>query len=402
MTDSRSDAAAPGAAASDPWGLARARIVSLVSHKGGVGKTTTAVNLAACFALSGHRVLLVGFDPQCGVSRSFGYTPQQLRGGLRDVMLSGLPLADVAHETELPGLRIVVPDVWTLPEQEQYRRLLTKQFTALADAFAAAARDHDTILIDCPPGFGEPTQAALRLSDGYLVPVQAEELSRLSLEQLLRFVETFARDHGIAPRRDGLLLTMADHRTRMSRHVTGLLDSEYGDDLLQTTIPRNTRLSEMAQVGRPTVLFDRRCSGSRAYFDLMDELMLRHLHRQAASDETAAAATVAAAEPVLETTPPDPGAPANGTAGAATTGSGADSAGTADATRRLLRELFAPTAGAAAAPVEEPAAPPFLDEGQGEPDFVSLDELIEQEEREQARRGEEWWGLGDDEYDTIN
>jgi len=165
----------------NPWGADRARVISIVSQKGGVGKTTSTINLGACFALTGHRVLIIGTDPQCGVSRSLGYGPQQLRGGLREVIISGLPLTQVAHETALDTMFMVAPDAWTLAEEEQYKDLMTRHAMTFVNAVTEARDEFDTILIDCPPGFGPETRAALLASNGYLVPVQAEELCRDSL-----------------------------------------------------------------------------------------------------------------------------------------------------------------------------------------------------------------------------
>ncbi len=378
----------PSAPLHDPWGLSRARVLSFISQKGGVGKTTSAVNLAACFALSGHRVLLVGTDPQCGVSRSFGYTPDRLRGGLRDVILSGLSLDEVAHPTELDGLRIVVPDVWTLPEEQQYRKLMEERPDALAAAVHASSPEYDTILIDCPPGFGVETQASLRASDAYLVPVQAEELCRASLDRLLRFVDEFAAHHCPRLQREGLFLTMTDHRTRMSRRVADLLDDEFGPDLLDTSVPRNTRLTEMAQHGKPTVIHDRRSQGSRAYFDLMDEIVLRFLK----ADRSQA---TQAQEPDLPVEPREE-IPEPASLQAATAAAGS---------HRLLRELFAATR-RVAAPAAGDGSSSLLDlepeASPDEPDFISLDELVAEEERGERDDRYDFWGYGDDDYDTVN
>ncbi|MBK7702806.1 MAG: ParA family protein [bacterium] len=250
LNPSAHDDAASATAAVRPWDDAASRVLALVSQKGGVGKTTSTVNLGACFALNGHRVLVIGTDPQCGLSRSLGLGPQQLRGGLREVLQAGLPLADVAHATVLPGLQVVSSDAWTMSEEEQYKDLMARQARAFVTAVNDARTSFDTILIDCPPGFGAETRAALLAADGFLVPVQAEELSRDSLARLLDHVREFGAASADAAGLEGLFLTMTDHRTRMSRRVAALLGEEYGDRLLETTIPRNTRLSEMAVDGR--------------------------------------------------------------------------------------------------------------------------------------------------------
>ncbi len=395
MQDPRHEDVRPESTAeTNPWGLDRARVFSIVSQKGGVGKTTSTVNLGACFALTGHRVLVVGTDPQCGVSRSLGYGPQQLRGGLREVIISGLPVEQVVHETAIDSLHMIAPDAWTLAEEEQYKDLMTRHARSFVNALLEARLDYDTILIDCPPGFGPETRAALLASDAYLVPVQAEELCRDSLTRLMHFIDDYRLAHRPQLALAGLFLTMTDHRTRMSRQVAARLDEDYGRRLLDRSIPRNTRLSEMALQGRPTVIYDRLSSGSRAYFDLMDEIVLRHL---AETSEEAPAAP----EPVAE---PEPEAVAGATAMSAIgidthveSGSSVHPEGLA----RLMSELGA--AAAAPAPVIETDNLEDLQDTDPSPDLVSLDDLLEEEERGDGdRTSESGWGYGDDYYETIN
>ena len=386
-------------AGSNAWDLPLARVISLVSQKGGVGKTTSAVNLGACFALNGHRTLLMGTDPSCGVSRSLGYGPQELRGGLREVIISGMSLEQVAHVTELENLRLVAPDAWTLPEEEQYKDLMTRQTAAFARAVEEARAGFDTILIDCPPGFGPETRAALSASESFLVPVQAEELCRDTLVRLMNFIEDFRQHHRPGLALEGLFMTMTDHRTRMSRQVAAKLDEEFGVRLLERSVPRNTRLTEMALHGKPTVIHDRRSSGSRAYFNLMDEIILRHLDGRTRVSEDGLASAV-------DTVPVSPVRPEleeklfRG-------GSSVHPGGLA----RLMSELQARPAdddegtapdaagGYADAPADEDGSAGY---GPGEPDMVSLEDLLAEEEGREADDGENSWGFGDDYHETIN
>lgn len=397
LNPSAHDDAASATAAVRPWDDAASRVLALVSQKGGVGKTTSTVNLGACFALNGHRVLVIGTDPQCGLSRSLGLGPQQLRGGLREVLQAGLPLADVAHASVLPGLQVVSSDAWTMSEEEQYKSLMAGQARAFVAAVDDARASFDTILIDCPPGFGAETRAALLAADGFLVPVQAEELSRDSLARLLDHVRDFSAAAADAAALEGLFLTMTDHRTRMSRRVAALLGDEYGDSLLETTIPRNTRLSEMAVDGRPTVIFDRRSSGSRAYFDLMDEILVRRLHRgrsPAAPGPRAVPRTPAAVpEPVAGEPPRRPALQS--------------AAGGADRPRspaRLLDDLRRDGGHGDAAAGGFAGLLDREDEIlEASTDLVSLDDLLEEEEHgARGRRDEGDWGYGDDYYETVN
>jgi chromosome partitioning protein len=382
----------------NPWGSDRARVISIVSQKGGVGKTTSTINLGACFALTGHRVLIIGTDPQCGVSRSLGYGPQQLRGGLREVIISGLPLTHVAHETALDTMSMVAPDAWTLAEEEQYKDLMARHAMTFVNAVTEARKEFDTILIDCPPGFGPETRAALLASNGYLVPVQAEELCRDSLTRLMHFIDDYRLAHRPQLALMGLFLTMTDHRTRMSRQVAARLDEDYGDRLLDNSIPRNTRLTEMALQGKPTVIYDRMSSGSRAYFNIMDEIVLRHLHLEQQPAESA----------VLPETSPESGVDDNSEAEIfVESGSSVHPDGLA----RLMRELGSATidtpdnlgGSTAETDLYDNRESDYDDGGNGEVDMVSLDDLIEEEERtEEGRNNESGWGYGDDNYETIN
>jgi len=384
------------------WNLARARVISMVSQKGGVGKTTSTVNLGACFALSGHRTLVIGTDPSCGVSRSLGYGPQQLRGGLREVIISDLPLNQVMHDTELENLHLVAPDAWTMSEEEQYKDLMTRQSDAFAAAVEEARSDFDTILIDCPPGFGPETRASLLASDSYLLPVQAEELCRDTLIRLTNFIEDFRQTCHPGLAMEGLFLTMTDHRTRMSRHVAAKLDEEYGTRLYDLSIPRNTRLTEMALQGKPTVIHDRRSSGSRAYFNLMDEIVTRYEALDVRTEpRVAEPVAVAAASAPPPATEADPKIYESG------------SSVHPDGLARLMRELEAESDGGNGNGGEHATDEHLFtggddtelpDREENEPDMVSLDDLLDEEERANTDDGDGdgGWGYGDDNYETIN
>jgi chromosome partitioning protein len=287
MTDNNNSRSASqtGPKRRTPWNTLGGRVISLVSRKGGVGKTTSAVNLGAALALSGHNVLIVGTDPQCGVCRTLSNDPSSLASGLNDVFEGKGSLTDLAQPSALDGLFFISPNIGSLDEEELY----LENMTLKADIFAAeidrARNLYDTILIDCPPSLGPPTQAALLSSDSYLVPVQAEELCRGSVESLLDFVDTFrtryfpnnAAAQVMPLALEGIFLTMANTQTRMGRHVAARVDEEFGQWMFESGIPRNTRLSEMALKAKPAVIYDRRSKGSRAYFDLADELVSRFL-----------------------------------------------------------------------------------------------------------------------------
>lgn len=274
-----------------PWGTIEGRVISLISRKGGVGKTTSAVNLGAALALSGHTVLVIGTDPQCGVCRTLGIHPHELPTCLSDVLTGSFALNDLVHPSALQDLFFVSPRILTLEDEESFNEGMERNTDIFLHEIDRARNLYDTILIDCPPGLGAPTRAALLASDSFLVPVQAEELCRDSVDSLLDFVDSF-RDRTIsemdrtdhsAPNQyaarplalEGLFLTMASAHTRMGRHVASRVSEDFGGVLFETSVPRTTRLSEMALRGKPAVIYDRRSPGSRAYFNLADELVRR-------------------------------------------------------------------------------------------------------------------------------
>lgn len=398
----------------NPWGEQRARVICLVSQKGGVGKTTSAVNLGAALALSGHRVLLIGTDPQCGVSASLGFGRGDLRGGISTLFYSDLPLSEMAHPTVLENLSVLAPDVWTLDEEQRYAADMERRPEDFARIVDRARDSYDTVLIDCPPGLGPVSRAALLACDSFLVPVQAEELCRSSLERLIAGVEDLTADSALPPRIEGLFLTMVDNRTRMSRHVEQAVGEAYGADLMRTCVPRTTRLTEMALRGKPTVIHDRRSAGSRAYFDLADELIDRRRAGGAAApcdaaEEPADAIPEAAVpSPAEPESAPEPAvcAPAAGPEKAAAPES---PAAASHRVMSLLRDLGGPAPGfpGNGGSVHDPdpaamsAGPSFEPE---EPDMVSLDDLLDEEERSGGRRldsDDSYWD-SDEGYGSVN
>jgi chromosome partitioning protein len=413
MDDHRNEGTDPAPASQDiptaltPWKTREGRVISLVSRKGGVGKTTSAVNLGAALALSGHEVLIVGTDPQCGVCRTLGTTPEELPGGLSDIYDQGILLMDLAQPSPLPGLSFVSPSVLSLDEEEDYLENLDREPELFVMGIDRARSRYDTILIDCPSSMGPATRAALLASDGYLVPIQAEELCRNSIEPLLDFVESF-RDRSQLPpdsgipnlhplptrsRRtplvlEGIFLTMASAHTRMGRRVAAKVAEDFGDLVFDQSIPRTTRLSEMAVLGKPAVIYDRRSTGSRAYFDLADELVRRYcLARESmglSEDSTIPDRT----DPLAKIEPDQEDSEIPTPFGDKLGGGNMD---------HFLADLIS-RAGA-----ESSQATPT-----GDPEIVSLDDLLAEEEDNGRERqnGEEWdqgfWNMDSDDTDRLN
>jgi len=278
-----------------PWGTLDGRVISFVSRKGGVGKTTSAVNLGAALAISGHTVLIVGTDSQCGVCRTLGVQPHELTTCLSEIHTGNQAMTDMVHPSALQNLFFISPRILTLEDEESYLQAMEKDPDTFIREIDRARHFYDTILIDCPPGLGSAAKTSLLASDSYLVPLQAEELCRDSVDSLLEFVDTFREriypsevtaagslpdpfpgaDLNRPLALEGIFLTMASTRTRMGRHVAARVSDDFGNLLFESAVPRTTRLSEMALRGKPAVIYDRRSAGSRAYFNLADELVQR-------------------------------------------------------------------------------------------------------------------------------
>ena len=261
----------------------RCRVFAVANQKGGVGKTTTAVNLAASFAVSERRTLLVDLDPQANASSGFGIHGASTH--VYDALIGQAPLKDVAVGTELGHLQVVPagPDLvgaeLELVDAEGRERRLER-------ALAPARAEYELIVIDCPPSLGLLTLNALVAADAVLVPLQAEYYA---LEGLARLLDTIERvRESLNPRLtlEGVILTMMDARNNLSRQVADEVRTHLGARVFETEIPRNVRLSEAPSHGRPALLYDVRSRGAVAYLRVAEEL-LRRLDAEPAANEGA-------------------------------------------------------------------------------------------------------------------
>jgi chromosome partitioning protein len=259
----------------DPRAALRgARILALVNQKGGVGKTTTAVNLGTALAATGRHVLVVDLDPQGNASTGFGVERQARRLTSYELVRGETEPEEAALATAIPRL-MLIPASSDLAGFEIECAARERREFLLSLALRAHVREWDEVLIDCPPALNLLTLNALVAADSLLVPLQCEFYALEGLAQLMQTVERVRR--GLNPRLDleGVVLTMHDRRNNLCELVAADVRRHFGAKVFDTVIPRNVRVSEAPSHGKPVLIYDQRCAGSQAYIQLAAEVLRR-------------------------------------------------------------------------------------------------------------------------------
>jgi len=260
------------AKAQEPAPAPGPRVFAVANQKGGVGKTTTTVNLGACFAELGRRVLIIDLDPQANASTGLGLNPRQLDHSLYDVLLQDVPLEDVIEPVSVKNL-FVAPASLDLAGAEIELVPAMNRERKLKEAIESVGEDYDIVLIDCPPSLGLLTINGLTAASEVLVPIQTEYYALEGLGQLIRNVDLVTRNLNPTLALSTIVLVMFDARTKLSGQVADEVREHFGDKVMRNVIPRTVRLSEAPSFGQPITTFDPESRGATAYRTLAKEIL---------------------------------------------------------------------------------------------------------------------------------
>jgi chromosome partitioning protein len=255
--------------------------MAVANQKGGVGKTTTAINLATALAASGSRVLVIDLDPQGNASTGLGIGHERRSQGSYDMLMGQSSLLQARITSQVPGLD-VIPSTVDLAGSELELIDMERREFRLRDTIDQARDLYDYVLIDCPPALGLLTLNALVAADSILVPLQCEFFALEGLSHLLKTIERIKRSLNPTLELQGVVLTMFDTRNNLTEAVAADVRGFLGEKVYDTVIPRNVRVSEAPSHGKPVLLYDMRCAGSQAYIHLAKEVLQREQQGRAA------------------------------------------------------------------------------------------------------------------------
>ena len=251
------------------------KVIAVVNQKGGVGKTTTSINLAASLANAGKRVLLIDTDPQGNTTVGLGFDKEKLELSIYDILIGRKSLEEVIIKTEVKNMHIAPANIHLSGAEVELVNTIARE-TKLRQALISVKPDYDYILIDCPPSLGLITINTLTAAETVLIPIQCEFYALDGVGQLLRTIILVKNGLNPALHIEGVLLTMCDLRTNLSVQVMQEIKKRFQNKVYNTVIPRNVKLSEAPSFGKPISEYDERCIGAIAYKNLAEEIIERH------------------------------------------------------------------------------------------------------------------------------
>ncbi|HAN77930.1 MAG TPA: chromosome partitioning protein ParA [Bacteroidales bacterium] len=260
------------------------KVVAIANQKGGVGKTTTAINLAASLAVLEYKVLLVDADPQANATSGYGFDLRNIKTSIYDCLVEGTNPAEVALETQSEGLKLIPSHIDLVGAEIEMLNLPNRE-RIMKNALDKVKDDYDFILIDCSPSLGLLTLNALTAADSVMIPVQCEYFALEGLGKLLNTIKMI--QNGLNPELqiEGFVLTMYDARLRLSNQVVDEVKTHFEDMVFKTLIRRNIKLSEAPSFGQPVLLYDASSAGTKSYLNLAREMLQRNGLTEMSLDE---------------------------------------------------------------------------------------------------------------------